>query len=535
MQNIINNINYNNHLSIDYYTTFQLRLPLDLSIKIKIDDPVYTFNEVMNGVKLDKYLINPNKDPRGRKGYNSVKLLKVILFGFMLEGYASLRKLENLCNNDIRFMWLLEGDDAPSHMTFSNFINDYLTDSIENIFREINYYIIKKDNVDLDHIYLDGTKLEANANKYSWVWKKASLTNRNKLYLKITKLIKEINETDLILDTVCFSVYDEYDIDYMEFIFNSYASKFNINVDTFTHGKGQKKALYQRNYELLYEYKEKLKDYAIQINKCGDIRNSYSKTDVDATFMRIKTDYMGNDQLLPSYNMQIIVADEYILTGDVYQFASDTDCFVPIINKFKDLYGKYPKYPVADAGYGSYNNYIFCEKNNMEKYMKFPMYKKTVTDKKYREDPFKVINFNKDKDEDLICPKGRKFKFLKTIPVKNNMYGRTSEQYQCVSCKRCNLKSQCHKSKGNRIVNLNEELTIIHKEVLSNLESTQGALLRMNRSIQVEGAFGVMKEDYTYRQIRRRGLENVKLEFLLVSISFNIRKYHNKKKRTLVS
>ena len=140
----------------------------------------------------------------------------------------------------------------------------------------------------------------------------------------------------------------------------------------------------------------------------GEDRNSYSKTDHSATFMRIKTDYMGNDQLLPAYNVQVGVADEYIAVVDVNQYRSDMDCFIPLMNKFYTTYGFSPKYPVADAGYGSYNNYIFCEQQGMEKYMKFPMFKKETTDKKYHEDPFRAVNFPIGKDGIMRCPNGKK-------------------------------------------------------------------------------------------------------------------------------
>ena len=112
-------------------------------------------------------------------------------------------------------------------------------------------------------------------------------------------------------------------------------------------------------------------------------RNSYSKTDHDATFMRMKKDYMGNDQLLPAYNIQIGVADEYIAVAEVMQHRSDMDCFVPLMKKFYGIYGFYPRYPIADAGYGSFNNDLFCQEHGMEKFMKFPMYKKETKDKSY--------------------------------------------------------------------------------------------------------------------------------------------------------
>ena len=140
-------------------------------------------------------------------------------------------------------------------------------------------------------------------------------------------------------------------------------------------------------------------------------------------FMRIKTDYMGNDQLLPAYNMQIGICDEYIAVVDTKQYASDMDCFAPLMDKFKDIYGSYPEYPVADAGYGSYNNYLYCEEHGMKKYMKFTMYKKETEDKKYQNDPYRSVNFRKGEDGLLVCPNEKKFVFRESRPVR----GRTEE------------------------------------------------------------------------------------------------------------
>ena len=125
---------------------------------------------------------------------------------------------------------------------------------------------------------------------------------------------------------------------------------------------------HQKQYQEMEGYLERLKTYARHIEICGESRNSYAKTDHDATFMRLKRDYMGNDQLLPAYNVQAAICDEYIAVVDVKPYASDQDCFVPLMEKFKELYGHYPKYPVADAGYGSYNNYLYCEEHGMEKF-----------------------------------------------------------------------------------------------------------------------------------------------------------------------
>ena len=249
--------------------------------------------------------------------------------------------------------------------------------------------------------------------------------------------------------------------------------------------------------------------------------------------MRMKKDYMGNDQLLPAYNIQVAVADEYIAAVDVQQYRSDMDCFIPLMENFKKMYGFYPKYPVADAGYGSFNNYIFCQENGMEKFMKFPMYKKETTDKQYHEDPFRAVNFRIDQDGNMLCPNNRKMIFSYRKPVQGNKYGRQEEYYTCEDCTGCPYAEQCKKTDQNRTVRLNQELTAMHQEVLDNLQSIHGALLRMNRSIQAEGTFGIMKYDRWYKRIVRRGLKSVKLELFLVSIGHNLYKFYNKQMKAL--
>ena len=244
--------------------------------------------------------------------------------------------------------------------------------------------------------------------------------------------------------------------------------------------------------------------------------------------MRIKTDYMGNDQLLPAYNVQIGVADEYIAVVDVNHYRSDMDCFVPLMEHFKQTYGFYPKYPVADAGYGSYNNYIFCEQNGIEKYMKFPMFKKETKDQKYHEDPFRAVNFRIDEQGVMRCPNDKAFHFLYRKNVRGNQYGRKEELYECEDCSGCSYAEKCKKTDKNRTVRINQELTSMHQEVIENLESIHGALLRMNRSIQTEGTFGIMKNDRWYKRIVRRGIHSVKLEVLLMAIGHNLYKYQKK-------
>ena len=285
------------------YTTRQLKLPLEIEKIIDISDPVYTFCDVMNHIDLSKYFVDLKGYKTGRPRCDAEKLLKVILFAFMEHGFCSLRDIEKKCRTDIRYMYLLDEMKAPSFATFGNFIRDELTTTIEQIFIDVNAYIFEQDHVDLNHAYIDGTKIEANANKYTWVWKKSCIKNRDKLFGKITELINSINTEVLYLLGVRFETREEYAIEYLETLIEKYETLTGLDKSTFVYGIGHRKSLYQKQYERLTDYYERLKNYARHIDICGESRNSYSKTDHDATFMRVKSDYMGNDQLLPAYNM----------------------------------------------------------------------------------------------------------------------------------------------------------------------------------------------------------------------------------------
>ena len=276
------------------FTIKQLKLPLEIEKIIDISDPVYTFCDVMDHIDLKSYFAEKGCRT-GRPRCGSEKLLKVILFAFMQNGISSLRELERLCKTDIRFMYLLDGIEAPSHATFGNFIRNELSSSIEQIFKDINNYIFEVDNVDLEHTYIDGTKIEANANKYTWVWKRSCIKNRDKVFDKISTLIDEMNSEVLNLLGVKLEKRDEYAVDYVKDMLSNYKKATGLDTNTFVFGKGHRKSVHQKQYQKMLEYMERLKGYANRIEICGDSRNSYSKTDNDATFMRIKRDYMGND------------------------------------------------------------------------------------------------------------------------------------------------------------------------------------------------------------------------------------------------
>ena len=510
------------------YSPKQAIFPVFFEDCLDLTDPVKVFDQLMEEAGIEQYVRTEMGRRPGRPGYNPVNMLKTILFGFMDEGRISLRDLEDNCKVNLRYQYLMDGE-RPSYRSFGYFMND-LEENIEDIFYGINRTLIELEKIDLNHLYIDGTKLEAKANKYTFVWRKGTEKQRYKLFAKVTELLEEMN-SELQYERLKLTTNTEYDPEYLEEIYISYLGHYGITEAEFVHGIGKRKTPQQKHAEKLKEYINRLKKYRMQLEICGEGRNSYSKTDHDATFMHVKKDHMRNDQMLPAYNIQEGVADEYILVGDVYQHRSDMDCFQPLMEEFRKHYDRYPRYPVADAGYGSYNNYLYCEEKGMGKYMKFTMYEKETKDKKYRDNPFRAENFGRDEEGNPICPNGKRFVFSYRKAVPKNQYGRQMEVYTCEDCGGCPYAEQCKKTDKNRMINLNEELTAIHREVLGNLNCIHGALLRMNRSIQAEGAFGVIKQDRKYRRLGRTTLKKVRMEIFLIFIGYNLSKYYNKKRK----
>jgi len=517
----------NNQITYHNNSTGQLVLPVNTKTLIHHNDPVFTFNEVVERINLNKYI---SKSHLGRDGYNSTSLLKIILFSFMIN-VRSTRKIADLCANDIRLMWL-SNNIRPSHNTISRFIKHNISNCIEDIFVEVNNYFIMKDDINTDVLYVDGTKFEANANRYSFVWKKATLKFQAKLYLKISNIFKLLNNVlpqyDIHTNIETKESYQLNDVLYVLDILESIIDKFGL---VLIYGKGKRKLNIQKYYDSLIEYKDKLVDYDNKLKICGNHRNSYSKTDNDATFMRMKDDYMRNGQLKAGYNIQIGVSDEYILNVEVYQDRSDVKTFQSFLNDYKDKYGFMPKYPVGDAGYGSYDNYLFCKENNLELYQKYVMYSKEK-ERSFKKKIFNSRNFEYLGFRDVKCPMGKEFIYEYSNINESGQYDRIIDHYKCHDCHECIYQSECTKSSdGYRGLQVCDKLRKLEREAKRNLDSELGIELRVNRSSQVEGAFGVIKEDMKYRRISRKGIENVRVEFKLICLGYNLMKYHNKKYR----
>ena len=513
----VNDPYYTTHKQ-DYYSTVQLKLPVDISYSIEEDDPVRTFMEVMGGINLRRFFKRPR---RGREGYNDTILLKIVLFAYM-ENIRSLRSIEKACKTDIRFMWL-SGGLKPSHMAFQRFISDRLIAEIDLIFYEVIQNLIEKDSINTDVLYIDGTKFEANAHKFTFVWKRAILNYQSNLYTKITKEIQSINTLE------CFnydikSAYSAADLEpiYRDLVFH--CLKHDIK---FVYGKGTRKSVYQRHYDLIKSYADKLVEYEEHLRICGE-RNSYSKIDHDATFMHGKEDYYNKTGIFkPYYNVQIGVSDEYIMHVGVYQNPTDTKTWIPFFESYKEHFDTLPTKPVADAGYGSYDNYLYCLENGMELYMKYNLYSK---EKESQYKKRKYTYKNMEHDHETITSKDG------LVYIYSHDTMSTKTDYPCLT-QIFKLKDEYmdirEDVKAPKTISYNPILMELQQEAKRNLDSDEGIDLRTKRSIQVEGAFGDIKNNMEYRRIQRRGIKNVENEIYLICIGFNLRKFHNKRYRKL--
>ncbi|SFD50664.1 IS1182 family transposase [Clostridium uliginosum] len=501
----------------------QIGFPINLENIIPKDDSVRLLYEVTEGLNYSKLY-----EAYSTIGRNSAilpeSLFKILIYGYM-EGIYSSRKLEKACNRDINFKWLLQGQKSPTHNTIARFRSERLANCIEDLFSQLIIKLGKLNEIEFKNIFIDGTKIEANANRYTFVWKKSTDKFEAKLQEKTRTVLKEmISDLNWNID-ICDNKILVSDID--NILNELKLRKENENIE-FVYGKGKRKSKLQKYTELLENFVEKQSKYD-EYNSIFNGRNSFSKTDHDATFMHMKEDHMKNGQLKPAYNIQIGVEGEYIVGVDISSERSDQLTFIPFLEKLESNLDKKYEAITADAGYESEENYTYLEKNDQQSYIKPQTYEKSKT-MKFKRDISKRENMYYNQEDDYyVCAAGKKL-LLKGTRLRKSKSGFESKIiiYECESCLECSYKSNCTKAKGNKQLHVAKEFIRLRKKSLLNITTPKGIILRMNRSIQVEGAFGVIKQDYGFRRFLMRGNKNVKIEFLLMAFGYNVNKLHSK-------
>jgi hypothetical protein len=456
-------------------------------------------------------------------------LLKVILYAYTQKIYSS-RKIEQMIQENLPAMWLA-GMQTPDHRTINDFRGFRMPTMMESIFEQFVIQLVEQGFIDFEHIFVDGTKIEANANKYTFVWRKSIENYDEKLRMKIKALLQEIHqvtkdeleeeklEEELIKSTAQLGE----EIQELE-------EQYEVEIDSEKRKelRSKKSELSKQKKAIESDYLPRLRKYEVQREILGE-RNSYSKTDHDATFMRMKDDHMKNGQLKAGYNVQIATQNQFIVGYGLYQRPGDTRCFQPFMEKLMASLPTVPKQVVADAGYASEENYLFAigeeKEPRFELLAPYNTYLKEQT-RKYKKDISKVKNWTYLEEDDIfICPNNRKVAFKRYSKRKNSIgYLQDFKIYECEDCSDCPMKSLCTKAKGNRQVHWNPTYEEMKAKAKTALNDKQKAAIYAKRKVDVEIVFGNIKGNLSFNRFLLRGLEKVQTEFGIVAMPHNLLK-----------
>ena len=524
---LLNKIIQKDYTSFSLY--YQIKLPLDLEISIPSDDPVRLVSAFVEEMDLSKLYKTYG---RIRKNQATPRqMLKLVIYAAMNRIYSS-RDIRKACKRDINFMYLLEGMPAPDHATIARFISLHFSVCAKTLLAQMSDLLYLLGEISGKTIFIDGTKIESAANKYTFVWKKAITKNQGRLYTKLSSFVAECEEL-YGMKTV---YHDRISIHTLKRLKKQLCRIKVREGIVFVHGTGRRKTQLQKSLEQLDRYLEKLKEYTKKLYTLGD-RNSYSKTDPDATFMRMKEDAMLNGQLKPAYNIQHGVDSEYITWIDISPRPTDTRTLIPFLKDMESyLRFKYSEI-VADAGYESEENYLFIESNGQTAYIKPQNYEISKT-RKYKKDISRRENMEYHEDRDsYICRNGRELTVTNERRSKTTSgYVSIKTYYRCSDCTGCPYKTECIKGnncktpmeKRNKVLMVSKTMSQKRAEDLERITSEYGTMLRMNRSIQAEGSFADVKEDMNFRRYLYRGKVNALAESILLAMGRNINKLHCK-------
>lgn len=497
----------------DYNVNQILLFPPSLEELIDAHHPVRVVNQVVDCINIEPLLAKYK--PGGTSVYHPRMLLKVLIYSYLTNIYSS-RKIEAALKENIHFMWL-SAMSKPDHNTIARFRSDRLKDVLQGIFTQVVELLIEEGLVNIKNIYTDGTKIESVANKYTFVWGKAIKTSKE----RISKQLEELwNYTQKVASQ---ELNDNTEVDFQQ-IDREKVEQTISKIDKALKGKKVAKKVKQKLNYAKKNWPDKLNEYQQKEAILGN-RNSYSKTDLDATFMRMKEDHMLNGQLKPAYNWQISTSDQYIVNYSIHANPTDTLTLKPHFDQFKEHYNRLPENICADAGYGSQENYQFIEDNQLGNYVKFNYFHKEQT-KKWKNDPFKSSNLYYNKKQDKVyCPMGQPMDRLNSYKRKTKSgFEQHITRYQARSCDQCPLRSSCFKAKGNRIIELNHQLREYKQKVRENLLSDQGIVHRKKRPCDVEAVFGNIKGNKNFRRFMLKGNKKVLIETGLLAIAHNLAK-----------
>jgi len=490
-------------------------LPPNLDELVSKDHPVRIVSAVLDKVDIGSLIAGYK--PGGTSSYHPRMLLKSLVYAYINNIYSS-RKIEEAVSSNIYFMWLA-GMAKPDHNTINRFRGKRLEKTLQPIFTQVVTLLCEEGLLNIKDLYTDGTKIEANANRYTFVWGKAIKTSKEKIK-------QQLNDLWQYAKSVAAAEMDDTDPTSFEKID---AEKVAATIEKINEALKDKDIDKQVKQKLNYAQKhwpEALDKYEAHEKILGEARNSFSKTDTDATFMRMKEDHMLNGQLKPAYNVQISTNTQYIASYSVHQNTTDTNTLISHLEQHKKQFDSLPDNSIADAGYGSEENYQWLEDNNVTAYVKHNQFdrqqNKTIHDKY----PFAPDKLHYNPTEDYyVCPMGQHMhsigQFTKTTTTG---YQQTIKKYQAKNCEGCPLRAGCYKAKGNRIIDININLGRLKDQAEQRLLSEEGIIKRKQRCFDVEPVFANIKHNHYFKGFMLRGIEKVTIETGLLALAHNLRK-----------
>src|SRR5574344_129438 len=374
----------------------------------------------------------------GCPAYHPRMLLKVVFYAYMNNIY-SCRKIEDALKYHVHYMWL-SGSQTPSFSTINRFRSEHMKDAVNKLFSQVVTLLVDMGQITLEEQYIDGTKIESAANKYTFVWKKTVEKNKAKLEEKIKNILSQIEEgiaQDNIPDaeTMPEAIDSKLLAKKIEEL-----NEQNRQLPRETKGEKQAAKAKEKVAKELKKHQEKLEEYEQHLETLGP-RNSYSKTDPDATFMRMKEDAMNNGQTKPGYNVQISTENQYITHYTMSWRPTDWGTFINHMDTFEQRYGRHSAEVVADSGYGSEENYEYLEQNGIEGYVKYPLFH-TELKRKTLKNPFLPEHLYYNAEEDyFVCPMGQHMTYVGDKVRKSDLgYRSFSKLYRAQNCERCPLR-----------------------------------------------------------------------------------------------
>lgn len=488
-----------------YFNTGKMFLLPSFDLEVKEQKIIESFLNLLDdsgvGDVISKYIKN-NTSSGGRPGYNYYHLFATILFGFAFTR-CTLRDLADACKYDLRFIFLMD-QARPIYSKFCDFINKVIVPNEEEIFSLISMQIAKEMAFDMDDAFVDGTKYEANANKYKFVWKPTM--HHKRLTIKASEIIMKYG------------------------LFDYYREEELIRSNTLAHAITNLQLKRDRLDEITYRniekaligLLEKTLEYEEKEDVIGPNRNSYYKTDKDATAMALKADYYSGlgSNMHAAYNVQILVMRGFVFSYYVSQSRTDMNDFIDVIDKFARFYGFYPKRICADAGYGSLENYRYLHQYHIENYVKHPSWEGNKSAKN-------PDCFHLNENDTITCLNG----YVGYEVKLTYRHPRKAEAvfYKIEGCNHCRWMPYCKRfmmrqDDDYKLFEVIKDLERYKYESQNNLCSPNGIAIRVNRSIQVEGVIGIEKQDYGYVRFRRRGLDKISTESMLNYLGLNIAK-----------